>query len=52
MYLKIIFQNHFYPPGEKHDSYSIALSYVSGLTMNRGNGCKYATYPRKVEHSF
>lgn len=52
LYSENYISESFYPPGEKRNSYSMALSNVSGLAMNRGNGHKYATYNREVECSF
>ena len=57
MHSKLVFCEHyisesFHPPGDKHSSYSIALSDVLGLARSRENGCKYATYIREVEPSF
>lgn len=44
LYSQNYISESFYPPGEKHNSYSIALSKDSELAMNRGNGHKYAAY--------
>lgn len=52
LYSENYISESFYPPGEQHNGYSIALSNILGLAINRGNGCKYATSNRGVEHSF
>lgn len=39
LYSENYISESFYPPGEQHNSYSIALSNVSGLALSPGNGC-------------